>query len=124
MLLDKGLYGLASSAARFHDTLASTLRSMNFVPSKADYDLWMRKCGNHYEYIATWVDDLLVFSKKPMEIIDTIRDTYELKGVRVPEYYLGSDYLTIPDSTENEQLKGIATVDNEEKDHNISSLWL
>ena len=42
MLIDKGLYGLASSAARFHDELSSTLRKLGFVPSKADYDLWMR----------------------------------------------------------------------------------
>ena len=53
MLIDKGLYGLASSAARFHDELSSTLRKLGFVPSKADYDLWMRKMGDHYEYIAT-----------------------------------------------------------------------
>ena len=39
MILDKGLYGLASSAARFHDKLASSLRMMGFVPSKVDYDL-------------------------------------------------------------------------------------
>lgn len=81
MLIDKGLYGLASSAARFHDNLAATLRKMNFLPSKADNDLWMRRKGDHYEYIATYVDDLLVFSKRPMDIIDTIRKTYELKGV-------------------------------------------
>ena len=75
MLIDKGLYGLASSAARFHDKLSLTLRDMGFVPSKADYDLWMRKKDDHYEYIATWVDDLLVFSKKPMKVIVTIKET-------------------------------------------------
>ena len=48
---------------------------MGFIPSKAYYDLWMRKKGDHYEYIATWVDDLLVFSKKPMEIIKKIRNS-------------------------------------------------
>ena len=36
---------------------------MKFTPSRADHDLWMRKRGDHYEYIATYVDDLLVFSK-------------------------------------------------------------
>ena len=121
MLIDKGLYGLASSAARFHDELSSTLRKLGFVPSKADYDLWMRKVDDHYEYIATWVDDLLVFSKKPMEIIDQIKDTYDLKGVGSPEYYLGSDYLTVPNDN---QLNGTATIDNEEKDKNLSPLWL
>ena len=69
MLIDKGLYGLASAAACFHDELSSTLRRLGFVLSKADYNLWTRKVNDHYEYIATWVDDLLVFSKNPMEII-------------------------------------------------------
>ena len=124
ILFDKGLYGLASSAARFHDKLVSTLRSIGFIPSQADYDLWMRKSRNHYEYIATWVNDLLVFSKKPMDIIEIIRDTYDLKGVGAPEYYLGSDYLTAPNEKDDQQLKGIATVDNEDRDNHISSLWL
>lgn len=84
MLIDKGLYGLASSAARFHDKLSSILRDFGFVPSKADYDLWMRKQDDHYEYISTWVDDLLVFSKKLMEIMNTIKETYDLKGVGAP----------------------------------------
>ena len=129
MLIDKGLYGLASSAARFHDNLSATLRKMKFIPSKADHDLWMRKRGDHYEYIATYVDDLLVFSKTPMDIIDTIRDTYELKGVGAPEYYLGSDYL----STEGENkplgppladdVNGIAYVGHDEEDKHLSELW-
>ena len=39
MLIDKGLYGLASSAARFHEKLSSTLRGLGFRPSKSDHDL-------------------------------------------------------------------------------------
>ena len=41
MIIDKGLYGLKSSAARFHEHLSSKLRSMGFKPSKADHDLWL-----------------------------------------------------------------------------------
>ena len=77
MLIDKGLYGLASSAARFHDKLASTLRKLGFIPSKTDNDLWMKDMGGHWECIATYVDDLLVFSKEPMTIIEAIRKTYK-----------------------------------------------
>ena len=49
MLIDKGLYGLASSAARFHDNLSATLRKMGFTPSRADHNLLMRKRGDHYK---------------------------------------------------------------------------
>ena len=129
MLIDKRLYGLASSAARFYDNLAATLRKMDFLPSKADHDLWMREKGDHYEYIATYLDDLLVFSKRPMDIIDKIRKTYELKGVGAPEYYLGSDYMSTNDTSKKlrppstEDVNGIAYVGHDEKDKHLSELW-
>jgi len=71
----------------------------------------MKKQDDHYEYIATWVDDLLVFSKKLMENISTIKETYDLKGVGAPKYYLGSDYLQASDQVDNNP-KGISTVGN------------
>ena len=36
MRVDKALYGLKSSGARWHDRLADVLRDMGFTPSKAD----------------------------------------------------------------------------------------
>ena len=42
LVFDKGLYGLRSSGARFHEHLSDILRKMDFVPSKADPDLWMK----------------------------------------------------------------------------------
>jgi hypothetical protein len=59
LIVDKGLYGLKSSAARFHEHLAAKLRKMGFKPSRTDLDLWYRKKDGYYEYIATYVDDLL-----------------------------------------------------------------
>ena len=57
---------------------------MGFKPCKADHDLWMKDKGDHWEYIATYVDDLLVFSKRPITILNKIRKTYDLKGVGAP----------------------------------------
>ena len=81
MIVDKGLYGLKTSSARFHECLSAKLRKMGFTPSKADFDLWMRPQGDHYEYVATYVDDILAFSNNPMSIIEEIRQDYVLKGV-------------------------------------------
>ena len=81
MIIDKGLYGLKASSARFHESLSAKLRSMGFIPSKADFDLWIRPKGDHYEYVATYVDDILAFSRDPMSIIEEIRKDYMLKGV-------------------------------------------
>ena len=64
---------------------------MGFRPSKADADFWMKDCGSHYEYIATYVDDILAFGKDPMSLIKEIQEHYILKGIGKPEYYLGGN---------------------------------
>ena len=51
----------------------------------------MKDCGTHYKYIATYVDDLMIASQDPMKIIEKLKETYPLKGVGTPEYYLGGD---------------------------------
>jgi hypothetical protein len=92
LIFDKGLYGLKTSGARFHEHLSDILRKMGFLLSKADADLWMKDCGTHYEYIARYVDDIMIFSKGPDIIIKCLEVTYPLQGIGVPEYYLGGDF--------------------------------
>lgn len=106
MIVQKGLYGLKSSAARFHEHLSKKLRKLGFAPSAPDANLWMRDCGDHFEYIATYVDDLLVMSRDPIKIIDQLKKEYILKGVGTPEYYLGGD---IEDISEHWSKQGIST---------------
>ena len=94
MLIVKSLYGLTTSAARWHEELSRTLHSMGFSPSKADSDIWMKDCGTHYEYICTWVDDIICSSKDPLALLTDfrLRANYTLKGVGEPRYYLGGDH--------------------------------
>jgi hypothetical protein len=49
--------------------------------------------SSHYEYLptATYVDDILIWSKDPMEVIKSLEKTYMLKNVGIPEYYLGGN---------------------------------
>jgi hypothetical protein len=68
LIFDKGLYGLKTSGARRHEHLSDILRKMGFTPSKANSDLWMKDCKTHYEYIAHYVDDILVLSKNPRNV--------------------------------------------------------
>jgi Reverse transcriptase (RNA-dependent DNA polymerase) len=98
LVIDKGLYGLRSSSARFHEHLSTKLRNMGYTPSKADSDFWIKDVGTHYEYIARYVDDLLVFSKDPMAVMEIIKQDYLLKGVGVPEYYLGGNITELDPS--------------------------
>ena len=85
LIIDKALYGLKSSSARFHEHLSGTLLSMGYKPSKADYDLWMKPLGDDYEYIARYVDDVIVFSKDTMLVIQELKRTYIMKGAGKPQ---------------------------------------
>ena len=98
----KAMYGLRSSGARWHDRLFDSLSGMGFTPCKSDPDIWMRACVDHYEYIACYVDDLLIASKKPQGIIDALMakpNNYKLKGTGPVTYHLGCDYFRDDDGT-------------------------
>jgi Reverse transcriptase (RNA-dependent DNA polymerase) len=74
---------------------------MGFVPSKADSDVWMRKDGDVYEYIAVYVDDLAIASRNPKKIAETLESAYKfkLKSVGPISYHLGCDFYRDPDGT-------------------------
>jgi hypothetical protein len=94
MIVVRSIYGLKTSAARFHEVLARSLMALGFKPSRADTDMWIKDCGTHNKYIYTYVDDLLIMSRDPMALIKALETEYPLKGVGVPEHYLGGDVST------------------------------
>ena len=102
MIAVKAIYGLKSSSARFHEHLSIALQKLGFRPSKADADLWIKKVDDHYEYIARYVDDVIVFLKQPMDIINELKKTYTMKDVGRPQYYLGGDVVQLGDEWEKE----------------------
>ena len=95
LVFNKALYGLKSSGLRWHERFADTLRDMGFFPSRAESDIWMRRNGDVYEYIATYVDDLAICARDPQAIADTLvnKYKYKLKGTGPIEYHLGCDYF-------------------------------
>ena len=106
LIVRKSVYGSRSAAARFHESLSAKLRRIHFRPSKADPDLWFRKNDDGgYEYIARYVDDVMCFSKDPASILDYLKESYTMKGVGYPQFYLGGDVVQLPSSW---------------KDHNIT----
>jgi hypothetical protein len=58
----------------------------------------MHKVDDHWEYIATYVDDILSFSNDPMAVIKSLEVSYVLKGVVKPEYYLRGDITITPEA--------------------------
>ena len=92
-VVHKALYGTRTGGNRFAKKLADDLFDMGFFQSQFDPAIWMRDCGDHYEHLCTWVDDLIFASKNPMWLMNLLEKKYKytLKGVGSPEYYLGAD---------------------------------
>ncbi len=101
MLIRKALYGLKTSGKRWAKRLIDVLRDIGFSDSKANPSIWMCRAGDHYEYIAVYVDDLCISSKNPKEITDVLIKEYgfKLKGVGQLRYHLGTQFDLDPDGT-------------------------
>lgn len=106
MIIFKSLYGLKTSSARFHEHLSEKLRQIGYTPSKAYLDLWILKKCDHYEFIARFVDDVLIFSRDPLSIMNELKKTYVMKAIGTPEYYLGGNVVQLGEEWERE---GITT---------------
>ena len=92
LIIDKSLYGLQSSGARFHELTTVVLAEMGFKPTKADPVFLMRQHPDgHYEYCARFVDDVIAVAKDPLSIMKDLEKRFLMKGVGAPRYYLGGD---------------------------------
>lgn len=107
VLVVRAMYGLKSSGATWHAKLCETLRSMDFIPSYADPDVWYRPATKetgleYYEYILVYVDEILVLSALPLPVMETIHLAYQLKeDPAAPKDYLGAKIKewSIPNET-------------------------
>jgi hypothetical protein len=61
----------------------------------------LRENNNLYEYIAVYVDDLLIAGRNPKEIVQTLKEQhkFKLKGVGPLIYHLIYDYFRDQDGT-------------------------
>ena len=72
IIIYKILNGLKTSRKAFGQLLQKCLMDLGFVPSLAEASIYMCKSptGDHYEYIAMYVDDLAILIKDPQSFID------------------------------------------------------
>jgi hypothetical protein len=94
LIIDRVLYGLQSSGARWHDRLADVLRNEGFIPCRAEPDIWMRRNGEIYEYIAVYVDDIAFALKEPDPFVTILRNKYgfKIKDAGPLTFHLGADF--------------------------------
>jgi hypothetical protein len=100
--VEKALYGLPTSANRWHAHLADSLRGLGFVPTRYDADIWIRpnaKNKDLYDYVGSHTDDLMVVSSDPKEIMDQLQKIYTIKKIQEPSFHLGCDYRQNPNGS-------------------------
>ena len=105
--LVRALYGLKSSGAAWRALFAAFITNgLSFQPTKIDPDVYMRK--NHrnggspyYEYLLVYVDDVLVISHSPAEVMEQIGKEFEIKNKEYgpPTSYLGAGISKVQLST-------------------------
>ena len=101
LLIERALYGLRSSGARWHDRLADVLRNEGFHSCKAEPDIWMCKNGEIYEYIAVYVDDLAFAVKDPTQLVHVLKSKYgfKIKEAGPLKFHLGADFYRDKEGT-------------------------
>ena len=102
LVIEKALYGLRTSGARFHAKFADTLRVMGFTPTYADPNVWIRDAGDVCEYVVVYVDDILTALKDPDSFYKELQSdpwNYKLKNVEEPRFHLGGDFFRDKDGT-------------------------
>jgi hypothetical protein len=78
--------------------MASTLCSLGFKGCLADLDVWLRPAckpdgTQYYEFVLIYVDDILVSSHDPDQVMKMLGEHYTLKkgSVKTPSEYLGAE---------------------------------
>ena len=61
---------------------------MKFKPLRVNHDFYIKKIDDYYEILAYYIDNILSFGKKSLEIVNELKKAYILKGIREPEYFL------------------------------------
>ena len=71
------------------------MKREGFFPCRAEPDIWIRKSGSIYEYVAVYVDDLALAMKDPGKFVLTLETKYnfKLKGTGELTFHLGANFM-------------------------------
>ena len=95
LIICKALYGLRFSGKMFGEFVFEILSELGFTPSKAEPEIWMREAKGMYEYVATYVDDLLLATNDSKSFIDLLtspRYNLKFKGTSENDFHSGADF--------------------------------
>ncbi len=101
------LYGLKTNA--FRALLAETLDDLNYKPTKADPDVYLRPAVKnngfkYYEYVLIYDDEVLYMSDQPQITMKGIQHNFKIKNDKIeePSMYLGAEISKMHNETNKE----------------------
>ena len=92
----KGIVWPQTSTRQQSSCVGDTLREMGFMPSRADPDLLMKKSPftSVYDHVGTFVDDLIVAFKEPIQCLEALAQKINLRNViESPSFFLGANWV-------------------------------
>ena len=100
LVIHKALYGMKSSGLRWSQRIHDIILQLSFKPCKADPCVWLKEMKDKDECITIYMDDLLIASEEPQEIIQDLKKfKLKIKGDGPLEYHLGCDNKLDKDGT-------------------------
>ena len=96
-IIYKALHGLRLSGNYSDSYYKNVYESSDSNSSLAESTIYMRKCPtvDHYEYVATYVDDLCIIMKNPQSLLDQLMAplyNFKLKGSGELAFHLGCGF--------------------------------
>ena len=96
-IIVRALYGMKCSGHDFRNHLCDNMEHMDNTSWRVDLDLWMRNTvrrngQSYYEYLLLYVDDCLVVSEHPTELLQELDKYFPIKtgSVGPPKLYIGA----------------------------------
>ncbi len=92
-LLKKALYGCPISGKRWHDDVASKIKTLRYSRSVIDHCLFIRDAGGYTDLLVIYVDDLLVTStggrERAERQLNELQNLYDIKRLGTATHMLG-----------------------------------
>ena len=83
-LLKKSLYGLKQASRQWFHKLMLSLKSQDFLQSKNDYSLFIKKDGHNITVVAVYVDDIILTGNDInciSQLKHYLHDTFSIKDL-------------------------------------------